>query len=105
MNDNNPQEDKHWQWKKGQSGNPNGRPKGAKGKITQRMREAMEELQERQFENVENWLTQVAAEDPAKALDLFLKMNEYVMPKLARQENVHELEEGIEKIKVEIKRK
>jgi len=34
------------------------------------------------------WLAQVAAEDPEKAMDLMLKLSEYIIPKLARQEVV-----------------
>lgn len=88
---------------KGQSGNPAGRPKGSKNKASVELRKAFEELQERNFEHVETWLSQVAADDPAKALDLYLKMTEYIMPKLARTENVHEVEdETLNKIQINI---
>ena len=36
--------------------------------------------------NFARWLNQVAAEDPAKAADLYLKAIEYHIPKLARSE-------------------
>lgn len=92
-------------WKKGQSGNPAGRPKGSKNKVQSELRWAFTELQERQFENVEKWLAETAAEDPAKALDLYLKMTEYIMPKLARTENVHEVDDKtISQINIEIKK-
>ena len=32
------------------------------------------------------WLMQVSHEDPAKAMELMLKLSEYIIPKLARQE-------------------
>ena len=32
------------------------------------------------------WLAQVAADSPKEALDMMIKLSEYVIPKLARQE-------------------
>ena len=32
------------------------------------------------------WLSQIAGDDPAKAMDLMLRLSEYIIPKLARQE-------------------
>jgi hypothetical protein len=32
------------------------------------------------------WLADVAADNPEKAMDLMLKLSEYMIPKLARQE-------------------
>ena len=40
------------------------------------------------LENMTTWLAMVAAEDPEKAMDLMLKLSEYIIPKLARQELV-----------------
>jgi hypothetical protein len=34
------------------------------------------------------WLADVAAENPEKALDIMIRLSEYVIPKLARQEVV-----------------
>ena len=70
----------------GQSGNPAGRPKGAKNRITEELREAFAMLLENNLEQYEVWLAQVAAQDPAKALDLALRMSERFVPTLARQE-------------------
>jgi len=70
----------------GESGNPNGRPKGAKNKNTQQIREAYQLLTEQNLDNMNRWLQQTAHEDPAKAMDLMLKLSEYIIPKLARTE-------------------
>tara|TARA_R110000796_G_scaffold170874_1_gene287788 strand:+ start:264 stop:578 length:315 start_codon:yes stop_codon:yes gene_type:complete len=72
----------------GQSGNPNGRKKGSKNKATKEIREAYQKLTEDNLENMNRWLLQVSHEDPAKAMDLMLRLSEYIIPKLARQEVV-----------------
>ncbi len=72
----------------GQSGNPNGRKKGSKNKATKEIREAYQKLTEDNLDNMNRWLLQVSHEDPAKAMDLMLRLSEYIIPKLARQEVV-----------------
>lgn len=68
-----------------QKGNP-GRPKGAVNRTTKEIRTAYQNLVEMNLDNMTLWLTQVAAEDPNKAMDLMLRLSEYIIPKLARQE-------------------
>ena len=75
-------------FKPGQSGNPAGRVKGSKNKATKEIREAYQKLTEDNLENMNRWLLQVSHEDPAKAMDLMLRLSEYIIPKLARQEVV-----------------
>lgn len=70
----------------GESGNPNGRPKGAKNKKTEAIRLAYQKLTEDNLENMTRWLSQIAADDPAKAMDMMLRLSEYIIPKLARTE-------------------
>ena len=72
----------------GQSGNPAGRKPGSKNKATKEIREAYQKLTEDNLENMNRWLLQVSHEDPAKAMDLMLRLSEYIIPKLARQEVV-----------------
>ena len=74
-------------FKKGKSvTNPKGRPKGKPNKTTAEIREAYQLLVENNLENMTLWLTDVAADSPEKAMDLMLKLSEYMIPKLARQE-------------------
>lgn len=75
-------------FKPGQSGNPGGRPKGATNKDTRKIKEAFHDLLENNLDNISIWLGQVAAKDPQKAIDLTLRLSEYIIPKLARQEIV-----------------
>lgn len=74
----------------GQTGNPKGRPKGAPNKSTKAMRELLSELTEANAENVQGWFDQVAAVDPAKALDLWIRLVEFTTPKLARMQLHHD---------------
>jgi len=66
--------------------NRKGRPPGTKNKKTQAIREAYQKLTEDNLENMSIWIQQVAADDPGKAMDLMIKLSEYVLPRLARTE-------------------
>ena len=70
----------------GKSGNPNGRPKGSKNKITQEIREAFQLVLEKRLPDLERLLMQVAHDDPAKAIELMLKLSNRFLPELSRQE-------------------
>jgi len=69
-------------FKKGESGNPEGRPPGAKDKTNKEIREAYQELIEGNLSNIETWLNQVAAKDPARAIELLLRLSEFILPKI-----------------------
>lgn len=73
-------------FKPGQSGNPGGRPAGVPNKTTKHIREAYQKLTEDNLENMSLWLAQIAADDPAKAMETMIKLSEYIIPKLARTE-------------------
>lgn len=75
-------------WEKGVSGNPQGRPKGAGNKVTNKIKVAYQMLMEDNLENMTEWLGEVAERNPKEAMELMLKLSEYVIPKLARQEVV-----------------
>ena len=66
--------------------NRNGRPKGSKNKATKHIREAYQKLTEDNLDNMSLWLAQIAADDPAKAMDTMIRLSEYILPKLARTE-------------------
>lgn len=63
-----------------------GRPKGSKNKATQHIREAYQKLTEDNLDSMSIWISQVASEDPAKAMDIMIRLSEYILPKLARTE-------------------
>lgn len=52
-------------------------------KVTQnRIRSAMAELAHGKIDKVSAWLDNVAADDPARAIELFLQLTEFSLPKL-----------------------
>lgn len=70
-------------FKKGHAGT---KPKGAINKTTKDIKEAYRLLIETNIPNLTKWLEQIAADDPAKAINILSNLSEYVIPKLARQE-------------------
>lgn len=76
-------------YKKGISGNPKGRKKGSKNKVTQEIRERLRSFIDDEYENI---LKDMKGLEPERRVDVFVKLLEYVIPKLTRtqQENVRE---------------
>ena len=68
-------------FKKGESGNKNGRPKGVENKITQSAREVFLETLEGQSEHIAEAFEKVRKENPKAYLDLFAKYAQYFVPK------------------------
>lgn len=80
-----------------------GRPRGSANRVTVEMREALGMLLKRNTHNLDRWLDQVAngdpalgiKADPAKALDIVIRLAEYHIPKLARTEMTGSPDGGI----------
>jgi hypothetical protein len=68
-----------------------GSRKGIPNKATKEIREAFKLLVKDNLDNMKVWLSDVAEEDPERALNILLKMSEFVVPKLQRQEIEHEI--------------
>ncbi len=64
-----------------------GRVKGVPNKVTADLRRAFQLMLERKIDKFDGWIDRVAANDPARALDLVAKFGEFVTPKLARTEH------------------
>lgn len=75
-------------FKKGKSGNPNGRTKGTPNTITKDLCERVRELLESQFEQV---AADLASLEPKDRVNAWLKMSEFVLPKLQRTETTFDL--------------
>ena len=78
-------------FKKGESGNKNGRPKGAQDKLTKEAREIFIETLEGQVPNIEDAFAKVLKESPGKYLELFAKYAQYFVPKKTETEVKGEL--------------
>jgi type II restriction/modification system DNA methylase subunit YeeA len=85
------------------AGEVTGRPKGAEGKDTKKLREAIAAITNGGVEDFQRALSDVLEENPAKYLELYLKLLEYTMPKLRSIDTNIELGEStLHKITVEI---
>jgi len=76
---------------KGRTNNPNGRKKGIPNKSTTVAREAIAKFVDKNTHRLEKWLDEIAEESPKDAFEAVMKVMEYHVPKLARQEHVDEL--------------
>jgi predicted nucleotidyltransferase len=63
-----------------------GRIKGVPNRTTKDVREAIAVFAEANVTKLQGWLDATAQKDPAKAADLFVRVIEYHIPKLARTE-------------------
>ena len=68
-------------FKKGESGNIKGKPKGAVNKITQTSRELFLETLEGESEHIAAAFEKVRKDNPRAYLDLFAKYAQYFVPK------------------------
>ena len=75
-------------WRKGQSGNLGGRPKGAKGKTPATARAAIANFIEMNAPRMQGWLDRIAREEgPLVAFKCVTEVIEYHIPKIARVEH------------------
>ena len=66
--------------------NRNGRPKGSRNVITQKIEEQFANVLDNKLEEVERWIQHTAQENPAKAVELLIKLSERFLPALNRTE-------------------
>jgi hypothetical protein len=90
---------------KGQSGNKNGRPKGAPNKTTTEIKEIITRIVGNQLEHIERDLDKIRKKDPAEAMRLSSKFIDYVIPKQTKIDLEGELTHKVEKVVIEIKKK
>lgn len=60
--------------------------KGVANKTTSEIKEAYQLLVENNIENMTIWLEKIGKDNPEKAFDLIIKMSDFIVPKLSRQE-------------------
>lgn len=65
-----------------------GRQKGTPNRATGAVREAIAAFASANVDRMDSWLRAIETDDPAKAMELYLKAIEYHIPKLGRTEVV-----------------
>lgn len=59
-----------------------GRKKGTPNKLTTDIREAYKQILVNNLSNIDRWLNETAKKSPDKALQLMIRISEFVVPKL-----------------------
>ena len=80
-------------FKKGESGNPNGKPKGAKGKVSTKARELFVQVMEGEIENIKDSLAVLRENSDEKYLKALSSLMPYFMPK--QQETEIKFDEAV----------
>lgn len=89
-------------FKKGQSGNPNGRVKGSVNRTTKEFKQHLNNLLETAAPDMVQWLKEI--EDPRERFQVLKDFAEYIHPKLSRSESKITLNEQDEFVKQEAER-
>jgi len=84
--------------------NKNGRPVGAVNRSTEQMKLTLARAANKTLDTISEDLEKIRKDNPEKAIELALKLMEYVMPKLSRTEMKAEIESKIQQISVNINR-
>ena len=85
--------------------NKTGRPAGALNRSTEQMKLTLARAANNTLNNIAEDLEKIRKKDPERAIELSLKMMEYVIPKLSRTELKGEIEQRIQAINVNITQK
>jgi Family of unknown function (DUF5681) len=70
----------------GQSGNPNGRPKGSMNDVSKRVKETFAALLEGRAEELAEALERIRDKDPKAYLEIYIKLSERFVPAMSRTE-------------------
>ena len=84
--------------------NRGGRPVGALNRSTEQMKLTLARAANKTLDTISEDLEKIRKENPEKAIELSLKLMEYVMPKLSRTEMKAEINQRIQQINVNVNR-
>jgi hypothetical protein len=80
-----------------------GRPKGAENKETKKLREAIAAITNGSVEDLQGAFAEIREDNPAKFIEMYLRLLEYTMPKLRSIDtNIEMGDTLIQKITVEV---
>ena len=83
-----------------------GRPKGAEGKDTKRLREAIAAITNGSVEDLQSCFAEIREENPVKFIEIYLRLLEYTMPKLRSIDTNIELGDNtIQKVTINVNAK
>lgn len=82
-----------------------GRPSGALNRSTEQMKLTLARAANNTLNTIADDLEKIRKKDPEKAIELSLKLMEYVLPKLSRTEMKAEIDQRIQQINVNITQK
>ena len=82
-----------------------GRPSGALNRSTEQMKLTLARAANNTLNTIADDLEKIRKKDPEKAIELSLKLMEYVLPKLSRTEMKAEIDTRIQAINVNIAQK
>ena len=82
-----------------------GRPAGALNRSTEQMKLTLARAANNTLNTIADDLEKIRKKDPEKAIELSLKLMEYVLPKLSRTEMKAEIDTRIQAINVNIAQK
>ena len=82
-------------FKPGESGNPNGRPKGTKNQFTLELKNAFKMVLTNKMPELEQWIDRIALEDPARATEIVIKLTERFLPRIAQTQVTNDKGENL----------
>lgn len=82
-----------------------GRPKGALNRSTEEMKLTLARATNNVLSTLNKDLEDIKKKDPAKAIELAMKLMEFTLPKLSRTEMKAEIDQRIQSIQVNITQK